>query len=143
MAIIVNFAGASLRKPGAYSRTKIASSGAADAQLGVVALIGEADEGPAFDTANMEASAYGPDQFADIQNQFGSGELVDMAKLSLAPSVDPQIAGGAQKLYLLKTNVGTKASSPFLPRMARSPLSLRERTATRSAHRSRLLDLPP
>lgn len=110
MAIIVNFAGASLRKPGAYSRTKIASSGAADAQLGVVALIGEADEGPAFDAADLEASAYGPDQFADVQNQFGSGELVDMAKLSLAPSADPQIAGGAQKLYLLKTNTGTKAS---------------------------------
>lgn len=110
MAIIVNFAGASLRKPGAYSRTKIASSGAADAQLGVVALIGEAEEGPAFNAADLEASAYGPDQFADIQNQFGSGELVDMAKLSLSPSSDPQIAGGAQKLYLLKTNTGTKAS---------------------------------
>jgi hypothetical protein len=110
MAIIVNFAGASLRKPGAYSRTKIASSGAAEAQLGVVALIGEADEGPAFNASDVEASAYGPDQFSDIQNQFGSGELVDMAKLALAPSVDPQIAGGAQKLYLLKTNVGSKAT---------------------------------
>ena len=110
MAIIINFGGASLRKPGAYSRTKIASGGAADAQLGVMAIIGETEEGPAFDTANISKSAFGPDQFQDIINNYGSGELVDMAKLALSPSLDPQISGGAQQLFFIKTNVGTKAS---------------------------------
>ena len=110
MAIVINFGGSSLRKPGAYSRTKIASGGAADAQLGVLAIIGEAEEGPAFDSANISNSAFGPDQFQDIINKYGSGELVDMAKLALSPSLDPQISDGAQQLFFMKTNVGTKAS---------------------------------
>ena len=111
MGIIVNFAGSSLVHPGAYSKITVASGGSASPQLGVVALIGEANEGPAFDAANLEASAFGPDQFQSIVSQFGSGELVEMAKLALSPSADAQINGGAQKIYLLKTNPGTKATS--------------------------------
>lgn len=110
MAIVINFAGASLRKPGAYSRIKVAQGEAAAAQLGVMAIIGESDVGDAFaNEASIDAVRFSPDQFGDIQSKYGSGPLVDAARLALAPSVDPQIAGGAQFLYILKTNASTKA----------------------------------
>ena len=111
MAIIVNFNGSSLLHPGSYSKLIVAPGAAAAPQLGVVALVGEADEGAAFDASNLDASAFGPDEFSTILNTYGSGELVDMAKLALSPSADTDITGGAQKLYLIKTNSGTKASA--------------------------------
>lgn len=110
MAIIVNWEGASLVKAGSYSVTKVADGGAAQPQLGVLALVGEANEGPAYSSSDIEASAFGPDEFSRIEAVFGSGELVDMAKLALSPSGTEEIKGGAQKLYLMKTNSGTKAS---------------------------------
>lgn len=110
MALVINFAGASLRKPGAYSRIKVAQGEAAAAQLGVLALVGEAEQGDSFaNETSIDAVRFSPDQFADIKAKYGSGPLVDAARLALAPSVDPQIAGGAQFLYLLKTNASTKA----------------------------------
>lgn len=111
MAIIINFAGASLRKPGAYSRVKVAQGGAAQAQLGVVALIGEADEGDDFSSeTGLSAITFSPEQFEAIRNKYVSGTLVDAARIALAPSNDPDILGGAQQLVLLKTNASTKAS---------------------------------
>jgi hypothetical protein len=111
MAIVINFAGASLRKPGAYSRTRVAQGGAAQAQLGVVALIGEANEGSPFASeSGLSAVTFSPEQFSAMQDKFGSGPLVDAARLALAPSNDTQIAGGAQQIVLLKTNQSVKAS---------------------------------
>jgi hypothetical protein len=110
--ITINFAGASLSRPGSYSRIRVADSSAADAQLGVVALIGEADEGDAWaaETQGLAGVTYLPTQFAAIQDKFGTGQLVDAAKLALAPSNDDQILGGAQQLIMMKTNQSVKAS---------------------------------
>lgn len=116
MAIIINFAGASLRKPGAYSRVRVVQGGAAQAQLGVVALIGEADQGKPFSQeAGLSAVTYFPEQFNAIRDKYVSGQLVDGALLALTPSNDPQIQGGAQQLVLLKTNQSVAASYIFPP----------------------------
>jgi hypothetical protein len=109
MAIVITFAGSSIVRPGAYSRTLIASGAAAQAQLGIVALIGESTSGPQFQTGNLAASTFSPTQFQTIVDTYGSGELVDMAKLCLNASADPQISGGAQQLILVKTNPGATA----------------------------------
>lgn len=110
MAIVINYAGASLRRPGAYSRLRVAQSGAAEAQLGVVALIGEADEGDKFSSeTSPDGYTFTPDQFGQIVEKFGSGELVNAARIALTPSNDEQISGGAQQLLLLKTNASVKA----------------------------------
>jgi hypothetical protein len=111
MSIVINFAGASLRKPGAYSRIRVAQGSAAQAQLGVMAIIGEADQGLAFsDESGLSSVTWSPDQFAQIQQKYGSGALVDGARIALTPSNDPQILGGAQLLLTLKTNQSTTAS---------------------------------
>src|SRR5271166_4359801 len=109
MAIVINYAGASILQPGAYSRILIASGGASQAQLGIMAIVGEADSGPQFNPANMQASVYTPSQYSQIANTYVSGELVDMAKLAFTPSLDPDIVGGAQSLVIVKTNAGTAA----------------------------------
>jgi len=111
MAIRVNFKGASLLVPGPYSSVEVAESGVAAPALGVVALIGEADEGTPFSQeTGLSAVSYGPDEFAAIQDKYVSGELVDAARLAISPSNDPQIQGGAQELILIKTNASAKAS---------------------------------
>ena len=110
MAIIVNFAGASLLVPGAYSDVKPASSGLASPSLGVIALIGESEEGQSFSSqSGLSAVTYGPDEFSAIQEEFGSGELVDAAKLAISPSNDPAIQGGAQEIIIIKTNSSSVA----------------------------------
>lgn len=119
--IRVNFAGASLVDPGSYTDVQIAQSGAAAPALGIVALIGESEEGPAFvNESGLSAVSYGPDEFHAMVEKYGSGELVDAAKLAISPSNDPQIRGGAQEIVLLKTNNSTVAqlvipqgASPF------------------------------
>lgn len=116
MSVIINFAGASIRKPGSYSRTRVAQGGASEPQLGVMAIVGEAAQGSAYaaETGGLDAVTYGPDQFGDILEKFGSGALVDAARLAFAPSVDPQIPGGAQQLIVLKTNQSVKAQLAVL-----------------------------
>ena len=112
MAIVVNFAGASLLVPGAYSDVNPASSGLASPSLGVIALIGESEEGPAFSSeSGLSAVTYGPEEFSTIQEKFGSGELVDAAKLAISPSNDPAIQGGAQEIIVIKTNASVAASA--------------------------------
>lgn len=111
MALIINFSGASLKKPGAYSRIKVAQGAAAQAQLGVMAIIGEASQGlPFASEVGLSAVTWTPDQFSAIQSKYGSGRLVDAARIAFGPSNDPQVLGGAQQLLTLKTNQSVIAS---------------------------------
>jgi hypothetical protein len=111
MAITINFAGASLSKPGSYSNLTVAQAGVATPAVGTVALIGEADAGVPFsEEKGLSAVSFGPDELGAIREKFGSGPLVDAARLAISPSNDPQIRGGAQEIVLLKTNQSTKAS---------------------------------
>lgn len=111
MAISILFAGANIVRPGSYSSTSIADGGTASPAVGVLALIGEANEGiPFASETGLNAVTFGPDELQAITDKYGSGELVDMAKLAISPSNDPQIQGGAQELILIKTNASTNAS---------------------------------
>lgn len=115
MAIVINYAGASILKPGAYSRIIVAQGGAAQAQLGVMAIIGEASNGlPFTEEVGISAVTWTPDQFNAIADKYGSGQLVDAALLSFAPSNDPQILGGAQQLITMKTN-SSQAATMTIP----------------------------
>lgn len=112
MAYFVNFHGTSLFQRGAYSFTQVAQGAPSDAQLGIVALIGEANEGPAWaaETTGLDAVTFNPSQYGAIVQKYGSGPLVDAARLALSPAGDdPDIKGGAQTLVLMKTNQSVKA----------------------------------
>ena len=72
MAITINFAGASLSKPGSYSSLTVAQAGVATPAVGTVALIGEADGGLPFDQEKgLSAVSFGPEEIEAIKNYFG------------------------------------------------------------------------
>jgi len=111
MALSITFQGQTIYRAGAYSLTRVSDSATSLAQLGVVALIGEAEEGEQIAaTTSVDAVTFTPDQFGSIVEKFGSGYLVDNAKLAINPSNDADIFGGAQTIICLKTNASTRAS---------------------------------
>lgn len=97
--------------PGAYASYKVLTNPSGVATSGVLFLVGEADQGPAFsEEADLSQNFYGPDQISAIVAKYGSGRLVDAARIAAAPANDPDIVGSPQGFYLIKTNVSGKAS---------------------------------
>ncbi len=112
MAINVTFNGATIYKPGAYSEEIIdVSGGFPVGPTGLVAIFGEATSGPPGSTiSDITNSAYAPDQLPAIQALYGSGPIVDACSFLFAPGADGAIPGGAQTVYIYKTNNSTLAS---------------------------------
>lgn len=110
MAINRNFNGASIFKPGAYSRTDVVLAGGFPlAPTGIVAIIGEAEGG-------APGSSDGVKTFTsqDIQaliSTYKSGPIVDAARVLIAPARDPRVANGASIIRIYKTNASTAATA--------------------------------
>lgn len=97
--------------PGAYASYQVQANPSGNAVSGVMILIGEADQGPAFSQeSSLAATFFGPNQVAAVQAKYGSGRLVDAARIASSAPNDPNIQGSPTGFYLLKTNVGAKAS---------------------------------
>jgi hypothetical protein len=112
MAINVSFNGATIYKPGAYSRTTIDLGGGFPlSPTGIVAIFGEADAGaPGSAETNIANNVFGPDQLVQIREKYGKGNLVDVATFLFAPGADGAIPGGAQAVYIYKTNASVRAN---------------------------------
>ena len=108
MSIKKGFNGASISKPGAYSRFKVDNSAGSD--LGAndtIFLVGESTKGaPGSVTGIVEFSASRLDSLIET---YGEGPLVDAAVACVRPSLTPGI-GGAGKILIYKTNASTQAS---------------------------------
>ncbi len=111
MAINVSFNGATIFKPGAYSKTTIDLGGGFPlSPTGIVAVFGEADAGaPGSAETNIANNVFGPDQMAQIRDKYGRGNLVDACNFLFAPGADGAIPGGAQAIYIYKTNASIRA----------------------------------
>ena len=112
MAINVSFNGATIFKPGAYSKTTIDLGGGFPlSPTGIVAVFGEADAGaPGSAETNIANNVFGPDQLVQIRDKYGAGNLVDAASFLFAPGADGAIPGGAQAIYIYKTNASVRAT---------------------------------
>ena len=78
---------------------------------GVIALVGEADQGPHWtEESSLSDAAFGPGDLARVINKYGSGRLVEAFKGLIGPSLSPKIQGSFSKAFLIKTNKGVKAS---------------------------------
>jgi hypothetical protein len=109
MAISRNFNGATLRKPGAYSRSRVNLSGGFPlAPTGVVAIIGEAQGGEPGSSAGVQT--YTSEDVAALIDSYKSGPIVDAARILIAPARDNRVANGASQIRVYKTNASTKAS---------------------------------
>lgn len=111
MAINVSFNGATIYKPGAYSKTTIDLGGGFPlSPTGLVAIFGEADAGaPGSAEINIAENFFSPDQLSQIKAKYGKGSIVDACNLLFSPGADGAIPGGAQAVYIYKTNASTRA----------------------------------
>jgi hypothetical protein len=112
MAINVSFNGATIFKPGAYSKTSIDLGGGFPlSPTGIVAIFGEADSGaPGASEVNIANNVFGPDQLPQIREKYRSGNIVDACNFLFAPGSDGAIPSGAQAIYIYKTNASVRAT---------------------------------
>ncbi len=106
MAINVSFNGATIFKPGAYSRTTIDLGGSVPlGPAGLIAIIGESDAGtPGDEEVNIADNRYSADQLVQARNKYRSGPIADALSMLFAPAADAAIPNGAQTVWIYKTN---------------------------------------
>lgn len=111
MAINVSFNGATIFKPGAYSKTSIDLGGGFPlSPTGIVAIFGESTAGaPGANEVNIANNVFSPDQLPQIRSKYGSGAIVDACNFLFAPGADGAIPSGAQAVYIYKTNASVRA----------------------------------
>lgn len=110
MTTQVLFNGQVLVRPGAYTQIDASQFQNTVLQgLGIVGLIGEADQGqPRVPLSFLTA--------ADVRKTYTSGDLVEAAAMVADPSNDPRIPAGAQQIVCYKVNGSTRStvtSAPF------------------------------
>jgi hypothetical protein len=111
MAINVSFNGATIYKPGAYSKTNIdLSGGFALGPTGLIAIFGESTKGtPGSQEPDISKNVFRANQVSDVIAKYGSGPIVDAMNFLFAPASDGAIAGGAQAVYVYKTNASVRS----------------------------------
>lgn len=112
MAINVSFNGATIYRPGAYSKMNIDLGGSFPlGATGLVAIFGESTKGkPGVEEASISRNVFLPNQMAEVRQKYGSGPIVDAMNFLFAPASDGAIPNGAQAVYIYKTNSSVRAS---------------------------------
>jgi len=112
MAINVSFNGATIYKPGAYSKISIDLGGGFPlGPTGLIAIFGESTRGkPGSEEADISRNVFVASQIAEVRAKYGSGSIVDSMNFLFSPASDGAIPGGAQAVYIYKTNASTRAS---------------------------------
>lgn len=107
MAIKRTFNGATIIKPGAYSKTVVQNlTGFPLQATGIVGIVGEATGGEpqVIDILSREA-------IQDAKIRYKTGPIVEALSILAAPSSDPRIVNGASTIMVYKTNSGTQATA--------------------------------
>jgi len=113
MAIKINFNGASIAKPGAYSQTKVNLSGGFPlSATGIVAIIGEALGGAPGSVDGVQT--FTSEDLAALTDKYKSGPIIDAARMLIAPARDNRVANGASLIRVYKTNASTQAQRMLL-----------------------------
>lgn len=97
--------------PGAYPNVTVKSNPVGLGASGNVVIIGEADGGDSYQNVVLKNNSFTPDQLDKVTQQYLSGPIVDAMRALSAPSSDADIAGSANRIYIVKTNSSTKASA--------------------------------
>jgi hypothetical protein len=112
MAINVSFNGATIYRPGAYSKLTIDLGGSFPLGVtGLVAIFGESTRGkPGAEEVSVSRNVFLPNQIAEVRQKYGSGPIVDAMNFLFSPASDGAIPNGAQAVYVYKTNNSSRAS---------------------------------
>jgi hypothetical protein len=109
MSIIRNFNGASLRKPGSYSASRVNLTGGFPlAPTGIVGIVGEAEGGEPGSSAGVQT--YTSEDIAALVEKYKSGPIVDAARTLVAPARDGRVANGAGLIRIYKVNASLQSS---------------------------------
>jgi hypothetical protein len=104
--------GVTLYTPQAVNQIIVNSSASALSTSGVIALVGEANGGPDFTLeSDITQNFFGPGDLSLIQSKYKSGNIVNAFAEVVAASNDPNIVGAPSQIYILKTNVSSKATA--------------------------------
>jgi hypothetical protein len=112
MGINVSFNGATIYRPGAYSKLNIDLGGAFPlGPTGLIGIIGESEKGtPGDGEVDIARNVFSAQQIPEIIAKYGSGPIVDACNFLFAPASDGAIPSGAQAVYIYKTNSSVQAS---------------------------------
>lgn len=80
---------------------------------GVIALVGEADEGPAWNDAGedkLSNNSFGPTDVSRVIAKYGTGNIVDAFRGAVVPSSSNKVQGGPNRIIIAKVNSGSKAN---------------------------------
>lgn len=97
--------------PGAYPNVTVKSNPVALGASGICIIIGEADGGDSYQNVALKDNSFTPDQLDRVQQTYLSGQIVDAFRAFSAPSSDADITGSANRIFIIKTNQGSKASA--------------------------------
>lgn len=97
--------------PGAYPNVSVKSTPVGISSTGIVSIIGEADGGANFAAEDIKSNFFTPDQLDRVVQKYVGGPIVEAMRALSAPSADAGITGSATRIYIVKTNAGTKASA--------------------------------
>jgi hypothetical protein len=97
--------------PGAYIDVRVKSTPVGVGASGNIAIIGEAAGGADYAAENLKENFFTPDQAASVAQKYISGPVVDAMNALASPSNDSEIQGSANRVYILKTNAGSKAQA--------------------------------
>lgn len=109
MTMQVLFNGQVLVRPGAYTQIDASQfQNTVLSGLGIVGLIGEADQGKPRSVQSFLTPA-------DVKAFYVSGDLVEAAAMAADPSADPRIPTGAQQIVCYKVNSSTQSALTAAP----------------------------
>lgn len=112
MAISVSFNGATIYKPGSYSKSSIDLAGNVPlGPAGLVAIFGESAAGtPGANEVDISQNFYTADRLSEARAKYRSGPIIDALSFLFSPASDGAIPNGAQTVWIYKTNASVRAS---------------------------------
>jgi hypothetical protein len=97
--------------PGAYPEVTVKSTPVGITSTGDIVIIGEAEGGADYTQETLKDNFFTPTQLDRVSAKYLRGPIVDAMRALVSPSNDTEITGSVGKVYVVKTNSGTKAKS--------------------------------
>lgn len=97
--------------PGAYPDVTVKSTPVGITSTGDIVIIGEAEGGADYTQEKLADNFFTPTQLDRVAAKYLRGPIVDAMRALTSPSNDTNITGSTGKVYVVKTNAGTRAQA--------------------------------
>jgi hypothetical protein len=97
--------------PGAYPEVTVKSTPVGITSTGDIVIIGEADGGADYTQETLIDNFFTGTQLDRVTAKYIRGPIVDAMRALTSPSNDTNIQGSAGRVYIVKTNAGTKSQA--------------------------------